>query len=65
MPRSLVISLRLRTPLIFITMKVLKSPIGFLGGLPGPSVWKQLNRAVLAKLKSMFLKSVSMVSCLS
>ena len=46
-------------------MKVLKSPIGFLGGLPGPLVWKQLRRAVLAKLKSMFLKRVSRVSCSS
>jgi len=35
-------------------MKVLKSPMGFLGGLPGPSVWKQLRKAVLTKLKSMF-----------
>jgi len=48
-----------------MTMKVLKSPMGFLGGLPGPSVWKQLSRAVLAKLKSMFLKRVSRVSCSS
>jgi hypothetical protein len=48
-----------------MTMKVLKSPMGFLGGLPGPSVWKQLRRAVLAKLKSMFLKRVSRVSCSS
>ena len=62
---SRVISLRLRTPFMRMTMKVLKSPIGFLGGLPGPSVWKQLYRAVLAKLKSMFLKSVSRVSCSS
>jgi hypothetical protein len=36
--RSRVISLRLRTPLIFMTMKVLKMPNGLLGGLPGPSV---------------------------
>ena len=48
-----------------MTMKVLKSPMGFLGGLPGPSVWKQLRRAFLAKLKSMFLKRVSRVSCSS
>src|SRR5208337_4341682 len=63
--RSLVISLRLRTPFIFMKMKVLKRPIGFLGGLPGPSVWKQLHKAVLAKLKSMFRKRVSRVSCSS
>ena len=56
MSRSLVISLRLRTPFIFMMMNVLKSPNGFLGCLPGPSVWKQLRKAVLAKLKSMFLK---------
>jgi hypothetical protein len=61
----LVISLRLRTPFMRMTMNVLKSPMGFLGGLPGPSVWKQLSRAVLAKLKAMFLKSVSRVSCSS
>jgi hypothetical protein len=62
---NLVISLRLRTPFIFMTMKVLKRPIGFLGGLPGPSVWKQLSRAVLAKLKSTFRKRGSRVSCSS
>jgi hypothetical protein len=44
-----------------MTMKALKRPIGFLGGLPGPFVWKQLSRVVLAKRKSMFLKSVSRV----
>ena len=48
-----------------MTMKVLKSPIGFLGGLPGPSVWKQSSKAALAKLKSTFLKRVSRVSCSS
>ena len=62
---SLVISLRLRTPFMRITMKVLKSPIGFLGGLPGPSEWKQSSKAALAKLKSTFLKRVSRVSCSS
>ncbi len=46
-------------------MKVLKSPIGFLGGLPGPSEWKQSSKAALAKLKSTFLKRVSRVSCSS
>jgi len=48
-----------------MTMKALKRPIGFLGGLPGPFVWKQLSRVVLAKLKPMFLKSVSRVLCSS
>jgi hypothetical protein len=48
-----------------VTIKVPRSPNGFLGGLPGPSVWKQLRRAHLAKLKSMFRKSVSRVSCSS
>ena len=33
---SLVISLRLRTPFIRMTMKALNSPNGFLGGLPAP-----------------------------
>ena len=47
--RSLVISLRLRTPFIFMTMKVLKSPIVFLGGLPGPSMWKQLRKGCFSK----------------
>ena len=37
---------------------VLKGSMGFLGGLSGLLVWKQLQRAVLAKLKSMFLKGV-------
>ena len=63
--RSLVISLRLRTAFILMTMKVLKSPNGFLGGLPAPSAWKQPSSTVLAKLKSMFLKRVSRVSCSS
>src|SRR3972149_8615362 len=62
---SLVISLKLRTPFIFITMKVRKSPKGFLGGLPGPDVWKHSRKTVWAKLKSMFLKRVSRVSCSS
>lgn len=48
-----------------MTMKVLKSPMGFLGGLPGLPQWLQVHRAVLAKLKSMFRKSVSRVSCSS
>ena len=48
-----------------MTMKVLKSPNGFLGCLLGPSVWKQPSNAVLAKLKSTFLKRVSRVSCSS
>jgi hypothetical protein len=39
-----------------MTMKVLKTPNGFLGALPGPEVWKQSFKTVLAKLKSMFLK---------
>ena len=65
MSSSLVISLRLRTPFILMTMKVLKSPNGFLGGLPGPTVWKHLSNAALAKLKSTFRKRVSRVSCLS
>ena len=65
MSSSRVISLRLRTPFIFMMMKVLKSPIGFLGGLPGPSVWKQSSKAVLAKLKSTFRKRLLGVSCSS
>jgi len=48
-----------------MTMKVLKIPKGFLGCLPGPSVWKQPRKAALAKLKSTFLKRVSRVSCSS
>ena len=48
-----------------ITMNVLKTPRGFLGGLPGPSVWKQLHTMFLAKLKSTFRKRVSRVSCSS
>ena len=63
--RSLVISLRLRTAFMRMTMKVLKRPNGFLGGLPGPEVWKQSHKTFLAKLKSMFLKRVSRVSCSS
>ena len=35
---SLVISRRLRTPLIRIIMKDLKMPSGFLGGLPGHEI---------------------------
>ena len=52
-------------PLIRITINVLKMPEGFLGGLPGPSVWKQPLTTFLAKLKSTFLKKVSRVSCSS
>jgi hypothetical protein len=62
---SLVISLRLRTAFMRMTMKVLNSPIGFLGGFLGTSVWKQPSNADLAKLKSTFLKRVSRVSCSS
>ena len=65
MSRSLIISLRLRTPFMRIMMKVRKMPKGFLGGLPGPSVWKQPQTMVLAKLKSTFRKRVSRVSCSS
>jgi len=50
-------------PFMRMTMKVLESPNGFLGGLPGPFVWKQPSNAALAKLKSAFLKRVSRVSC--
>src|SRR3990170_1182421 len=62
---SLVISLRLRAAFMRMTMKVLKRPNGFLGGLPSPEVWKQSCKTVLAKLKSTFLKRVSRVSCSS
>ena len=48
-----------------MTMKALKRPVGFLGGLPGPEMWKHLVRILLAKLKSTFLKKVSRVSCSS
>jgi hypothetical protein len=48
-----------------ITMKAMKSPSGFLGGLPGPVVWSHLLGVFLAKLKSTFLKRVSRVSCSS
>ena len=40
-------------------------PKGFLGGLPGPLLWKLLQTIVLAKLKSTFRKRVSRVSCSS
>jgi hypothetical protein len=62
---SRVISLRLRTPFMRMTRKVLKRPNGFLGCLPGPAVWKQPSNAFLAKFKSTFLKRVSRVSCSS
>jgi len=48
-----------------MTMNVRKRPRGFLGGLPGPEVWKQSFRILLAKFKSTFLKRVSRVSCSS
>jgi hypothetical protein len=41
------------------------SPSGFLGGLPGPEVWKHCFMMLLAKFKSTFLKRVSRVSCSS
>jgi len=59
----LVISLRLRTSFMRMMMNVRKSPSGFRGCLPGPLVWKQPSNVVLAKLKLIFLKSVSRVSC--
>lgn len=65
MLRILVISLRLRTAFMRMTRKVRKSPNGFLGGLPGPDVWKHCFKSLFAKLKSTFLKRVSRVSCLS
>jgi len=37
--RILVSSLRLLTPFILMTMNALRTPMGFLGGLPGPVVW--------------------------
>ena len=51
----------------FIRMikNTLKSPDGFLGGLPGPLAWKHCFIRLLAKLKSTFLKRVSRVSCSS
>jgi len=52
-------------PFMRMIMKVRKSPSGFLGGLPGPEVWKQSRKTFLAKLKSTFLKRVSRVSCSS
>jgi hypothetical protein len=40
-------------------------PIGFLGGLSGPETWKHSRKTLWARLKSMFLKRVSRVSCSS
>jgi hypothetical protein len=48
-------SLRLRTPFMRMTMKVLKTPNGFLEGLPGPEAWKHPRKTFSVKLKSMFL----------
>ena len=48
-----------------MTRNVLRMPKGFLGGLPGPLLWKLLQTIVLAKLKSTFRKRVSRVSCSS
>jgi hypothetical protein len=50
---------------IRIIRNALKSPNGFLGGLPGPLTCKYCFIMLLAKLKSTFLNRVSRVSCSS